>query len=76
MVDLLVSLHAGEEFGLDVVVGPAQVEVQVHHRVRLHVPPVLLSDMFDDSVLGFWVGESVPATLMTILCFLVENWFL
>ena len=76
VVDLLMRLHAGKEFRLDVIVSPAEIEVEVHYGVCLHVPPVLLGDVLDHGVLGFCVSWRVPATLMTILCFFVENWFL
>jgi len=52
VVDLLVSLHAREEFRLDVVVGPAEVEVEALDGVRLHVPLVLLGHMLHHCVLG------------------------
>ncbi len=53
MVDFLVGLHAGEEFWLDVVVGPADVEVEGGGGVSLHVPLMLFGDMFDDGILSF-----------------------
>lgn len=76
MVDFLVGLHAGEEFGFDVIVGPAEVKSEVLDGVSLQVPLFFLDDMFDNSVLGFWMRRGLPLTLMTIFCFLELNWLL
>jgi hypothetical protein len=70
VVDLLVGLHACEEVGLDVVVGPAEVEVEVGEGVGLQEAFVLLGDVLDDCVLRVWMGIAVPLTLTTSLCFL------
>ena len=35
MVDFLVWLHACEEVGLDVIVGPAEIEVEIGEGVGL-----------------------------------------
>ena len=76
MVDFLVGLHAGEELGFDVIVGPAEVKGEVLYGVSLQVPLFFLDDMFDNSVLGFWMRRGLPLTLMTIFCFLELNWLL
>lgn len=76
MVNFLVGLHACEEFRLNMIVGPAEVEGQPLGRVGLHVPLVLLGDVFDDCILGLCMGRELPLTLTTILCFLVLDWLL
>lgn len=76
MVNFLVGLHAGKEFRLDMIVGPAEVEGQPLGRVGLHVPLVLLGDVFHDGILGLCMGRELPLTLTTILCFLVLDWLL
>lgn len=76
MVDLLVRLHACEQFRLDVVVGPAEVEVEVGDRLGLQVPLVFAGDVFNDGVLGVCMGGGVPLTLMTSLFLLLANWLL
>lgn len=53
MVDFLMGLHASEEFRLDMVIGPADVEVKGSGRVGLHVPLVLFGNMLDDGILSF-----------------------
>jgi hypothetical protein len=73
VVDLLVRLHACEEVRLDVVVCPADVEVEVGERVGLQEPFVLAGDVFDDCVLGICIGGGLPLTLMTSLCFLLAH---
>ena len=76
MIDFLVLLHASEELGFDVVVGPADVEVEVLDGVSLHHPFVLLSDVLHHSVLRLCFRAFLPLTLMIILCFLELNWLL
>lgn len=76
VVNFLVGLHAGKEFRLDMIVGPAEVEGQPLGRVGLHVPLVLLGDVFHDGILGLCMGRELPLTLTTILCFLVLDWLL
>lgn len=73
VVDLLVGLHACEEVGPDVVVGPAEVEGEVGERVGLQEPPVLLGDVLDHRVLGVCMQAGVPLTLITSLCFLLAH---
>lgn len=73
MVDLLMGLHAGEEVGLDVVVSPAEVEVEIGEGVGLQEPLVLLGHVLDHCVLGVWMREAVPATLMMSLLFLLAH---
>lgn len=73
MVDLLVRLHACEKIGLDMVVGPAEIKVEVGEGIGLEEPLVLFGDMLDDSVLGVCMGAVVPLTLMTSLCFLLPH---
>lgn len=73
VVDLLVGLHAGEEVGLDVVVGPADVEVEVGEGIGLQEPAILLGDVLDHRVLSVCMQAGVPLTLITNLCFLLAH---
>lgn len=66
-------LHAGEEVGLDVVVGPAEIEVEIGEGVGLQEPLVLLGDVFHDGVLSVCIGRRIPLTLMTSLFFLLAH---
>lgn len=67
------GLHAGKEFRFDVVVSPADVEVEGGWRVGLHPPLVLFGDVFDYGILSFYMREGLPLTLIIILCFLELN---
>lgn len=73
VVDFLVGLHAGEEIGLDVVVSPADVEVEVGEGIGLQKPLVLFGDVLDDGVLRVLMGKGVPLTLITSLFFLLAH---
>jgi hypothetical protein len=53
VVNFLVGLHACEELGLNVVVGPAEVEGEVLNGISLQVPAVLFGNVLHDCVLGF-----------------------
>ena len=53
VVDLLMRLHPGEEIGLDMAIGPAEVEVKVGDWLGLHEPLIFLGEMLDDGILGF-----------------------
>lgn len=76
MVDLLVRLHSGKELGFDVIVGPADIEVEVGDRVGLQPPFIFFGNVLYHCVLCFCMLRDVPLTLMTTLCFLVLIWFL
>ena len=69
MVDFLVWLHACEEVGLDVIVGPAEIKVEIGEGVGLKEPFILFGDVLDHGVLGVCMGEVLPLTLMTNLFF-------
>ena len=70
MVYFLVGLHPCEKLRFDVRVSPAEVKIEEMGWVCLKEPLMFFGEMFDDSILGFWVCGGVPATLMTSLCFL------
>ena len=69
VVDLLMRLHAGKEFRLDVIVSPAEIEVEIGEGVGLKEPFILFGDVLDHGVLGVCMGEVLPLTLMTNLFF-------
>lgn len=70
MVDFLVGLHAGEEIRLDVVISPADVEVEIGEGVSLKEPFILLGHVLHHCVLSICVTEELPLTLMISLFFL------
>lgn len=76
VIDFLMGLHAGKEIGLDVIVGPAEVEVQIGEGVGLQEPFILLGDVLDHRVLRVCMGDAVPLTLMTSLFFFDAQWAL
>ena len=76
MIDFLVGLHPGKEFGLDVVIGPADIKIKIGDGFCLHKPFIFFSDVLDNGILCFYMEEHVPLTLMAILFFLLLNWFL
>ena len=73
VIDFLVRLHACEEVSFDVIICPAEIEVEVEDGVSLHPPFMFFCDMFDDCILSFFITECVQLTLMIILCFFEVN---
>jgi hypothetical protein len=66
-------LHASKQVWLNMIVGPANIEVQVSKRLRKQKPFILKSDMLDNSILRVYVSNKLPLTLTVILFFLLAN---
>lgn len=76
MIDLLMRLHSSEQLRFDMVVSPANVEVEASDRICLQPPLIFFGNMFHHSILCLYMLEGVPLTLMISLFFLVLIWFL
>ena len=76
MIDFLMRLHPGKEIRLDMVIGPTEIKIEISDRLGLHKPFIFLGNMLDNSILSFYIDVDVQLTLITILFFLLANWFL
>ena len=76
MIDFLMRLHPGKEIRLDMVICPAEIKIKISDRLCLHKPFIFLGNMLDNSILSFYIDVDVQLTLITILFFLLANWFL
>jgi hypothetical protein len=52
MINFLMWLHASKEIWLDMIVSPAQIEVEVGEWFCLQIPFMFTSNVFDHCVLG------------------------
>lgn len=73
VIDFLMSLHPCEKIGLDVIIGPAEIECEIGEWLGLQKPFILFGNMLDDSILGICVKLGLPLTLMTSLFFLFAH---
>lgn len=71
VIDLLVRLHPREQVRLDMIVSPAEIEVEIGKRFSLQIPFILESNVLDDSILRVCMEDKLPLTLTMILFFLL-----
>lgn len=70
VIDFLVGLHAGKEIGLDMVISPADIEVEIGEWVSLKKPFILFGHMLNHCVLCICITSKIPLTFITTLFFL------
>ena len=54
MINLLMGLHAGEQFLPDMTIDPTDIKVHIGDWFNNKIPLELLGNMLDDSILGLY----------------------
>jgi len=74
MVNFLVLIHSSEEILSCNAINPTYIKIEIRNRVGNHVPFILFSNMFDNSILGFYdKKQNVPVTFILMVFFLLAN---